>query len=70
MTHTGTATEDIQAHLESGLTLTPKEAIDLFGCMRLAAIVHRLRGRGLDIETELVPWGGSAYAEYSIREDV
>lgn len=41
----------ILGHLKSGRTITPLEALRLYGCMRLAARVHDLKGRGNDIIT-------------------
>lgn len=41
----------ILKHLKSGKTLTPLEALRLYGCMRLAARVHYLKGSGNDIIT-------------------
>lgn len=46
----------VREHLLSGRSLTQFEALHLYGCMRLAAIVFRLRKReGLNIvsDTEL-----------------
>jgi len=41
--------EMIWSHLESGRTLTPAQAYDLYGCMRLAARIHELRKQGKSI---------------------
>ena len=38
-------------HLENGNTLTQAEAIELFKCYRLSAVINRLRSGGYDIET-------------------
>lgn len=35
--------DQILAHLEEGKELTPMDALDLFGCMRLAARIWDLR---------------------------
>jgi len=39
----------ILSHLKSGRTITPLDALKLYGCMRLAARVHDLRMQGNDI---------------------
>lgn len=44
----------ILAHLQSGKKLTAKQAMENFGCMRLAARVHDLREVGHDIEMERI----------------
>jgi len=40
----------IKKHLKSGNTITSLEAIDLFGCTRLAARIHDLKSRGLNVK--------------------
>lgn len=44
-------TKAIKNFLLAGNTLTSREAYDLFGCTRLAAVVHRLKKAGLNIKT-------------------
>ena len=39
----------IAAWLESGNTLTSLQALDLFGCFRLASRIHDLKERGMRI---------------------
>tara|TARA_S200002703_G_scaffold67185_1_gene58362 strand:+ start:2591 stop:2818 length:228 start_codon:yes stop_codon:yes gene_type:complete len=58
--------KEIRHYLESGGKLTPLEALDKFGCFRLAAIVHNLREEGLNIKTTMVKQGQKSFAEYSI----
>ena len=53
--HASTQAEQILAHLRAGNKLTSLEAIRLFGCMRLAAVVYDLRREGHDISGELIP---------------
>ena len=40
----------IRAWLESGKKLTSLEALEMFGCMRLASRIHDLRKQGMDIK--------------------
>ena len=49
-----TQTSDVLAYLKKcpKKGLSPKEAEDTFGTMRLAAIICTLRKRGYDIETK------------------
>jgi hypothetical protein len=44
----------ILAHLRSGKTLTPLEALRLWGCFRLGARVFNLKKQGHDIRCEMV----------------
>ena len=48
----------------AGNSLTSLEALKLFGCMRLAAVVNTLRKQGYDIETIMVGESEKRYANY------
>ena len=63
-------TEAIREHLESGRDLTPLDALDLFGCFRLAARIDELRAEGLDIETIIERRGRKRFARYKLRGPV
>jgi len=41
--------QQIDKHLASGKSLTAKEALDLFGCFRLAARIDELKHKGRNI---------------------
>ena len=57
----------IKHWLQQGKKLTSLEALNLFGCMRLASRIHDLRERGLDIHTERITLpSGKRVTEYSI----
>ena len=59
---------NILAHLKSGRGITPLEALDEYGCFRLASVIGRLRNAGHDIVTQTV--GGESYARYKMQEFV
>jgi hypothetical protein len=61
-----TQTQEIQAHLESGQTLTPLQALNKFGCFRLAARILDLREAGLDVHMRMILNENKRYAEYSL----
>ena len=45
----------VKKHLESGLPITPMDALERYGCFRLAAIIHDLKhDDGMLIEKELI----------------
>lgn len=72
---TATQHAAIRDHFLAGGTLTPMEALHMFGCMRLAAIVLRLRKReGLHIVTVMeegdTPEGRKRWARYSLDREV
>ena len=60
--------EKILAHLQAGKTLTPMDALRLFGCFRLGGRVFDLRKQGHPIKSELVEvGGGKRVARYSLE---
>lgn len=46
--------------------LTPLEALNRFGCLRLSGRILDLRKKGYDIKTEIVEENGKRFAEYSL----
>lgn len=44
----------ILAHIEKHGSITPRAALQLYSCQRLAARISELRGDGYNIETELI----------------
>ena len=59
----------IKDWLESGNTLTSMEALQMFGCFRLASRIHDLRDRGVNInKTMICGPNGKRYAQYSIAQ--
>ena len=62
--------DHIALFLESGHELTPLEALEMFGCFRLAARVKDLRERGLPIETLDREANGKRFAAYRLRRPV
>lgn len=61
-----TQTEMIRTHLESGRDITPIDALQQYGCFRLAARINELRKAGLDIETTTEQRNGKAWAKYRL----
>lgn len=58
----------ILKYLREGHALSPLEALDKFGCMRLAAVVKDLRNQGYEIETDMIRNGnGKRYAQYTLH---
>lgn len=48
---------NIKKHLEEGKSITPLEALQLYGCFRLAAVIFILKDEGMDIQTEMIKVG-------------
>ena len=61
----------IQEYLREGNSITPIEALNLFGAFRLSAIIYILKyDYGMDIKTEMVyEEGGKRYARYSLNKN-
>lgn len=53
-------TDRIYAHLKAGNSLTPVEALSLFGCLRLGARIHDLKAVGVSIESHIVMVHGAS----------
>lgn len=66
-----TQNEMIRKHLEEGRSLTPIDALNLYGCFRLATRIFELKKSGMDIETEMVEnkSTGKRYARYFLRKE-
>jgi len=56
--------KDIKAHLTAGHSLTALEALQRFGCFRLAARINDLRAEGMKIGTRMIEENGKVYAQY------
>lgn len=66
MTETKSQAELILEHLKSGKTITPLEALDLFGCLRLGARIWDLKDIKHNIVTEIEEKEGKRYARYRL----
>ena len=58
----------ILKHLQSGKTLTPIDALNLFGSLRVGARIKNLRDLGHNVITEMISQGGKTFARYSMPE--
>ena len=60
----------IAAYMMQGNKITPLEALDLFGSLRLSAVIFVLRERGYKIQVERVNTNtGKWVAQYSINPE-
>ena len=60
----------VKEHLMSGKSITSWEAIQLYGCTRLSAVIFELKNRhGLTISSELITEDGVHYSKYSLKAD-
>ena len=63
-----TQRQQILEYLQRGNRLTPIEALNKFGCFRLAAVIHRLKQDDHDIKAATVTWDGKQFAQYYISQ--
>ena len=63
---TQTQKEAILRHLQSGRTITPLEALDLYRCYRLSARIRELRDEGYVIRSENVKQGKKTFSSYKL----
>lgn len=56
----------VQLHLLEGKSITPIEALNMFGAFRLSHIIYVLRKEGMDIKTDLIDDGVRRYAKYTL----
>ena len=60
----------IRRHLESGKTITSQDALDKYGCFRLAARIYDLSVAGMNIGKYTVRnQYGNRFAVYYLRND-
>jgi hypothetical protein len=57
----------IKGWLMNGRSLTTLEALNMFGCFRLAARIADLKEKGMDIQTDIVEINDKRVARYSIK---
>ena len=61
-----TQKEQIKTYLLSKKSITPLQALNKFGCFRLAAVIYRLKEEGLKIATKVDHKGRKQFARYVI----
>ena len=64
---TETQTAQILAHLKTGRSITPLDALDWFGCFRLGARIYDLKQDGHNIYREMIETdSGKRVASYTL----
>lgn len=51
------------------MPITPIEALNLYGCFRLSAIIYKIKKMGYKIHTELVVKDRKNFAKYSLERN-
>ena len=60
--------KDILGHLQRHGSISPLEALEQFGCFRLAARIADLRAKKHNIETYVGKENGKKFAIYRLKE--
>tara|TARA_R110000822_G_scaffold225057_1_gene357899 strand:- start:330 stop:557 length:228 start_codon:yes stop_codon:yes gene_type:complete len=64
-----TQKDKIEEYLKSGKSITPIDALEMFGCFRLGAHIFTLRGEGLKIRTDFVTNRyNTKFAKYTLEQ--
>lgn len=66
-----TQNESVLKHLRSGKKITALEALQRYGCFRLAAIIHNLKNKGFlepheSIDSKPVTKDKKTFSQYSL----
>ena len=61
------ATRKIKFWLMHGYKITPLQALEKWGCMRLGARIYELRKEGFCITSTMVRKNGKTYAQYQMK---
>ena len=64
-----TQKDNILKHLRRD-TITPLDALEQYGCFRLAAVIHMLRQEGYKIRTNKITRKGKTFASYKLEATV
>jgi len=60
--------QQVLSHIKRYGSITPRKALDSYGCFRLAARIYELRLKGHEIETILIGERGvDQYAKYRLK---
>lgn len=66
-----TQVQHVRAHLEAGKTITPSNAIAVYGIFRLSSVIEDLRQAGMEIDCVLKhDEMGKQYGEYRQRRSI
>tara|TARA_R110001592_G_scaffold104633_1_gene294312 strand:- start:1007 stop:1231 length:225 start_codon:yes stop_codon:yes gene_type:complete len=61
-----TQASNVLEHLQNGKRITPIDALNLYGCFRLSAIIFDLRQQGFPIKTHFKTTNNKTFAEYEL----
>lgn len=64
-----TQNQNILQYLKAGNRITPLEALNKFGSLRLGARIHDLKRLGYNIQKEIKTQGKQHFAEYYLVQE-
>lgn len=65
-----TQSQQILTYLSNHKAITPIQALNKFGCFRLAARISDLRSQGHTIWTNNITKDGKTFASYSLSQNI
>ena len=69
MEETKSQSKQILNHLSKGVSITPIDALQMFGCFRLGARIKDLRNEGYPIKTTTIKSGKKRFASYTLESN-
>lgn len=61
-----TQTQAIQKHLQDGNSITEMEALNMFGCFRLASRIYDIKQNWVKVVKEMIGKRGASFASYRV----
>lgn len=66
-----TQVDHVRSHLQAGKTITPAQAIAVYGIFRLSSVIEDLRQEGMEVDCILkFDEMGKQYGEYRMRKPI
>jgi len=62
-----TQCQEILAHLKRGDSLNPMQALNMYGCFRLASRINDLKNQGHSIDGIMIKRGKKSYKSYCLN---
>ena len=62
-----TQNQMILSHLKTGKSITPIEALNLYGCFRLSGRIYDLKKDGWDIDCRIMTKGKKRWGSYFLK---
>jgi hypothetical protein len=58
----------VQRHLAKGLSITPLQALEKFGCLTLSQRIGEIKRDGFKVQSTMIEVGGKRVASYTMAK--